>query len=108
MAVLAARGQMSVGDKFLATSIIGSQFTGTVIAETSLALGHEMIQMHGGMGVTDELAIGHYLKRALVIGAMLGGIDEDLRLLSEQPQRPWFGDTAPLERTLVQPNPATV
>ena len=42
MAVLAARGQMSVGDKFLATSIIGSQFTGTVIAETSLD-GHPAI-----------------------------------------------------------------
>lgn len=37
------------------------------IATASVALGHEMIQFHGGMGVTDELAIGHAHKRLLVL-----------------------------------------
>lgn len=37
------------------------------IADTSLTLGHEMIQFHGGMGVTDELAIGTGHKRLLVL-----------------------------------------
>jgi alkylation response protein AidB-like acyl-CoA dehydrogenase len=37
------------------------------IAETSLELGHEMIQFHGGMGITDELAIGSGHKRLLVL-----------------------------------------
>jgi len=37
------------------------------IANTSLELGHEMIQFHGGMGVTDELAIGGGHKRLLVL-----------------------------------------
>lgn len=37
------------------------------IAETSVTLGHEMIQMHGGMGVTDELMIGHGHKRLLML-----------------------------------------
>lgn len=37
------------------------------IAEASIALGHEMIQMHGGMGVTDELIIGHGHKRLLML-----------------------------------------
>lgn len=37
------------------------------ISEVSLALGHDMIQFHGGMGVTDELAIGHGHKRLLVL-----------------------------------------
>ncbi len=37
------------------------------IAETSVTLGHEMIQMHGGMGVTDELIIGHGHKRLLML-----------------------------------------
>lgn len=37
------------------------------IAETSVDLGHEMIQMHGGMGVTDELIIGHGHKRLLML-----------------------------------------
>lgn len=37
------------------------------VAETSIALGHEMIQFHGGMGVTDELAVGGGHKRLLVL-----------------------------------------
>lgn len=37
------------------------------IADASVTLGHEMIQMHGGMGVTDELIIGHGHKRLLML-----------------------------------------
>lgn len=37
------------------------------IADAAMTLGHEMIQMHGGMGVTDELVIGHGHKRLMVI-----------------------------------------
>ena len=37
------------------------------IAEVSLTFGHEMIQFHGGMGVSDELSIGHAHKRLLVL-----------------------------------------
>ncbi|MEP6870195.1 MAG: acyl-CoA dehydrogenase family protein, partial [Novosphingobium sp.] len=37
------------------------------IAPASIELGHEMIQFHGGMGVSDELAIGHGHKRLLVL-----------------------------------------
>jgi acyl-CoA dehydrogenase len=34
---------------------------------------NEAVQMHGGVGVTDELDIGLYLKRARVAGETLGG-----------------------------------
>jgi alkylation response protein AidB-like acyl-CoA dehydrogenase len=37
------------------------------IAEASITLGHEMIQMHGGMGVTDELIIGQGHKRLMML-----------------------------------------
>ena len=37
------------------------------ISSASVVLGHEMIQFHGGMGVTDELAIGQGHKRLLVL-----------------------------------------
>jgi alkylation response protein AidB-like acyl-CoA dehydrogenase len=37
------------------------------IGPASIELGHEMIQFHGGMGVTDELSIGHGHKRLLVL-----------------------------------------
>jgi alkylation response protein AidB-like acyl-CoA dehydrogenase len=37
------------------------------IADAAMSLGHEMIQMHGGMGVTDELIIGHGHKRLMML-----------------------------------------
>ena len=35
----------------------------------------EAVQMHGGMGITDELAIGHAMKRAMVLARFLGDTD---------------------------------
>lgn len=37
--------------------------------------GQEAIQIHGGMGMTDELAIGHYFKRATMIESQFGNTD---------------------------------
>lgn len=37
------------------------------IAATSITLGHEMIQFHGGMGTSEDLAIGQGHKRLLVL-----------------------------------------
>ena len=33
---MAARGRMHVGQKFVATSIIGSQFTGQIVSQTQI------------------------------------------------------------------------
>jgi alkylation response protein AidB-like acyl-CoA dehydrogenase len=38
-------------------------------------IGGEAIQMHGGMGITDELVVGHGLKRLMVIDASFGNAD---------------------------------
>ena len=35
----------------------------------------EAIQLHGGMGITDELDIGHYAKRLMMINAIFGNGD---------------------------------
>ena len=35
----------------------------------------EAIQIHGGMGITDELDIGHYAKRLMMINTTFGGED---------------------------------
>jgi alkylation response protein AidB-like acyl-CoA dehydrogenase len=35
-------------------------------------VGELAVQLHGGMGMTDELAVGHYFKRLLSIGATFG------------------------------------
>ena len=41
-------------------------------------VGQNAIQLHGGMGMTDEMAIGHYFKRATMIEAAFGSTDHFL------------------------------
>ena len=41
-------------------------------------VGQNAIQLHGGMGMTDEMAIGHYFKRATMIEAEFGSVDHHL------------------------------
>ncbi|MET0295727.1 MAG: acyl-CoA dehydrogenase family protein [Phenylobacterium sp.] len=41
-------------------------------------VGESAIQLHGGMGMTDEMAIGHYFKRATLIESALGDTDHHL------------------------------
>jgi alkylation response protein AidB-like acyl-CoA dehydrogenase len=42
-------------------------------------VGQNAIQLHGGMGVTDEMAIGHYFKRGTMIEGEFGSVDHHLR-----------------------------
>ena len=42
-------------------------------------VGQSAIQIHGGMGMTDELAVGHYFKRATMIEGLFGSVDHHLR-----------------------------
>jgi alkylation response protein AidB-like acyl-CoA dehydrogenase len=42
-------------------------------------VGQNAIQLHGGMGMTDEMAIGHYFKRATVLESLFGSTDHHLR-----------------------------
>ncbi|HEY1449109.1 MAG TPA: acyl-CoA dehydrogenase family protein [Caulobacteraceae bacterium] len=41
-------------------------------------VGQNAIQLHGGMGMTDEMAIGHYFKRATMIEGLFGSVDHHL------------------------------
>jgi alkylation response protein AidB-like acyl-CoA dehydrogenase len=41
-------------------------------------VGQNAIQLHGGMGMTDEMAIGHYFKRATMIETAFGSTDHHL------------------------------
>ncbi|WP_086737291.1 acyl-CoA dehydrogenase family protein [Erythrobacter colymbi] len=45
------------------------------IGENVDAIAREAVQMHGGMGITDELAIGHAMKRVLLLARLFGDID---------------------------------
>jgi alkylation response protein AidB-like acyl-CoA dehydrogenase len=48
------------------------------ISENVDAIAREAVQMHGGMGITDELAIGHSMKRAMVLARLFGDADTAL------------------------------
>lgn len=38
----------------------------------------EAVQLHGGMGMTEEMSVGHYLKRMRMLGALYGDADYHL------------------------------
>jgi alkylation response protein AidB-like acyl-CoA dehydrogenase len=42
-------------------------------------IGQSAIQLHGGMGMTDELNVGHYFKRLTMIDTMFGNTDFHLK-----------------------------
>lgn len=42
-------------------------------------IGQQAVQLHGGMGMTDELNIGHYFKRLTTIDALFGNVDHHLK-----------------------------
>ena len=42
-------------------------------------VGQEAVQLHGGMGMTDELSIGHYFKRLTAINTMFGDVAHHLK-----------------------------
>jgi alkylation response protein AidB-like acyl-CoA dehydrogenase len=45
------------------------------ISENADAVAREAVQMHGGMGITDELTIGHAMKRVMVLARLFGDAD---------------------------------
>ena len=49
------------------------------VGEAAMRIGLEAVQMHGGMGQTDELAIGHALKRVMLLDKLFGDQDHCLR-----------------------------
>ena len=45
------------------------------VAKYGKLIGEEAIQIHGGIGITDELNIGHYVKRLMTINVTFGDGD---------------------------------
>jgi alkylation response protein AidB-like acyl-CoA dehydrogenase len=56
------------------------------ICEHAIGVGHEAIQIHGAMGLTDELAVSHYHKRIVAISTLFG---------DRHAQTDWFMDRRP-------------
>ena len=49
------------------------------IGRAGKLVGQQAIQLHGGMGMTDELMVSHYFKRLTMIGMLFGNADHHLR-----------------------------
>ncbi|AXQ29330.1 pimeloyl-CoA dehydrogenase small subunit [Solimonas sp. K1W22B-7] len=49
------------------------------VGKAAKLVGQAAVQIHGGMGITEELALGHYFRRATAIGSQFGSTDFHLR-----------------------------
>ena len=49
------------------------------IGKAGRYIGQQAVQIHGGMGMTDELALGFYFKRLTMIDTQFGNVDHHLR-----------------------------
>ena len=49
------------------------------VGKSGRFVGQNAVQLHGGMGMTDELNIGHYFKRLTMIDTLFGNVDHHLR-----------------------------
>lgn len=56
------------------------------IGNAARFVGQQAVQLHGGMGVTDELSVGHYFKRLTCINNLLGSRDYHLNNLVRNAQ----------------------
>ena len=49
------------------------------IGKAGRFVGQAAVQTHGGMGVTDEMRVGHYFKRVTMLDATFGNVDYHLK-----------------------------
>ena len=52
------------------------------IGQAGRFVGENAIQLHGGMGMTDEMPISHYFKRLTLIDSQFGDADHHLQALA--------------------------
>ena len=79
-AVLKAQQLLDAGDDKANDAVsVAKAMTGLA---TTLAV-QEGVQMHGGIGMTDEYDIGFYMKRARVLAEMFGDTNYHANALAE-------------------------
>jgi len=49
-----------------------------IVSKASRLVGEQAIQIHAGIGTSDELRVGHYFKRLLCVETLLGSMDYHL------------------------------
>jgi alkylation response protein AidB-like acyl-CoA dehydrogenase len=78
-AVLKAQQRLDAGDDATEAVSVAKAMTGLA---TTLAV-QEAVQMHGGIGMTDEYDLGFYMKRARVLAEMFGDAHFHANALAE-------------------------
>ncbi len=75
MAMYAAlmQGDANAAERRKAMSAVKVQ-----VGNSARFVGQQAIQLHGGIGVTDEYAVGHYFKRLTMIETRFGDTDHHL------------------------------
>lgn len=56
------------------------------ISQAAVALAEDAVQLHGGMGTTDELIIGHAMKRILLLSNLFGDADAEIARFAQLTQ----------------------
>ena len=77
------------------------------VARSSRVVGESAIQLHGGIGMSEEYAIGHYFKRLSMIELELGDVDFHLtRYLAQSPAS--SANVTPSENGIFEPEAGAV
>ncbi len=53
------------------------------VGKSGRFVGQNAVQLHGGMGMTEELNVGHYFKRLTTINTLFGNVDFHLKRFGE-------------------------
>jgi len=64
-----------------------------IVSSAALFVGRNAIQLHGGIGMTEEYPVGHYYRRLFVIAGQFGGESLHLKTLAGL-SRSFWADTA--------------
>jgi alkylation response protein AidB-like acyl-CoA dehydrogenase len=76
---MALRAALIADGADVAASALAASAAKVKVARAAELVAEQAVQLHGGMGVTDELNIGAYLKRVVSLGAQFGSAEHHLR-----------------------------
>lgn len=56
----------------------------TYICDAARQVANEAVQLHGGLGITEELNVTHYFRRVMLLNSLFGGRDQHFLRFVEQ------------------------
>ena len=77
--VSAGMSEARIGDRLRERRAERVSSAHVTVLRAARLVGQGAVQLHGGMGMTDELAVGHGFKRLTVMEQQFGGVAQHLR-----------------------------